>query len=280
MKLERFENFKDEYLKSLRPSRVQEAMSYVLQGGQRLRAQLILSLIKGRGYDITRGFHCALALEMIHAYSLVHDDLPCMDDDDLRRGRPACHVAYGEDVAVLCGDALLTNSFAIVANDPYLTDTQKVKIISTYSEEAGVEGMVYGQVLDLTNEGNPHATYDDVLNIARYKTGCLFNAATKAAMYIVKDEENIAFYNRLAIDLGFAFQMQDDLFDIIKSSEEIGKPKGSDIKDDKVTALSIFSKDELKTEVENRFIAIIEMIKRHDPKMSDLIELITKIKNR
>ncbi len=280
MDLKKFEAFKDTYLKTLTPSKVTEAMAYVLDGGQRIRTKLLLALLDGRDIPIESGFNSALALEMIHAYSLIHDDLPCMDDDDMRRGKPSCHIAFGEDIAVLTGDALLTDSFALIAKDKDLNDHQKLMIIKTYSEEAGSGGMVYGQVLDLANEDNKDAKYEDILNIARFKTGCLFKAATKAAMYIIDDEDNEAFYDKLAIELGLVFQMQDDLFDITKSTSELGKPSGSDIKEHKATAMTIMDEKALKDEVERRFMAIIEMIKKEKGEMDALIGLITYIKDR
>ncbi len=280
MDLKKFERYKDDFLKNLKPSKVSEAMAYVLDGGQRIRTRLLLSILEGHGIPVERGFSCALALEMIHAYSLIHDDLPCMDDDDMRRGKASCHIAFGEAIAVLTGDALLTDSFSLIAKDSYLNDHQKLMIIRTYSEEAGSAGMVYGQVLDLANEENDGASYDDVLNIARFKTGCLFKAAAKAAMYIANDEENESFYNRLAEELGEAFQMQDDLFDIIKSSAEMGKPNGSDIREHKATAMKIMNEKALKDDVESRFMAIIDMIRKEKFDQKALIELITWVKDR
>ena len=276
--LKRFERFKDEYLAKLTSSTIREAMIYSLDGGKRFRARLIFALLKTRSIDEKKGYHCALALEMIHAYSLIHDDLPCMDDDDMRRGKASCHIAFGEASAVLAGDALLTEAFRVITLDEDLTAAEKVSIINDYSSLAGAEGMVYGQELDLKSEGK-ELTKEEIITIERYKTGCLFKAATRAASRILEDDD-LTFYDRLADELGIVFQMQDDLFDLTRSTEELGKPACSDLKDEKATALAIFDISELKDELDRRFAYIIGEIESHFIENFDILGLIQELKDR
>lgn len=281
MKINDFEHYKDTYLNKIKDSKVKEAMIYVLKGGQRIRSRLLLSILDGFDVPQKKGYDAALALEMIHAYSLVHDDLPCMDDDDLRRGQPSCHIAFGEDVAVLCGDALLTEAFRVLASSKDLNSTQKVDIIKAYSELAGCEGMIYGQILDLENENNTHPTLRLLNEIDYYKTSCLFMAALYAGMYIVGDQKNQNFYKTLAEELGITFQMQDDLFDVIKTTQEMGKPSKSDLQEGKMTALSVFgSTKELNDELNRRFAFIIDIIKDQDFDQSSLLDIVYTLKMR
>ena len=277
--LQNFEHFKDSWLKAYSDSKVGKALAYVLDGGQRLRASIILAIVKGHGLKDEKAYHSALALEMIHAYSLVHDDLPCMDDDDMRRGKPSCHIAYGEDIAVLTGDALLTESFRVIAKDPYLDAESKIKIIESYSNLAGVKGMIYGQELDLSHSESD-ANKELVEDIAYHKTSCLFIAAFLAGMYIAKDEKHIEEYKEMGNRLGIAYQMQDDLYDLIKSTEEMGKPAHSDIKANKLTALSVYSPEEIKLRLDKEFAYIINTANKWHFDTSELIGIVEYIDRR
>ncbi len=279
MDLQNFERFKDMRLELFSDSKVGRAMAYVLDGGQRLRARIILAIVRGHGLPEEMAYHSALALEMIHAYSLVHDDLPCMDDDDMRRGKPACHIAFGEDIAVLTGDALLTESFTAVATDPYLDGDTKVKIIEAYSRLAGPEGMVYGQELDISHNSED-ADEDLVEAIAVHKTSCLFMAAFLAGMYIVKDDDHDIEYQEMGKRLGIAYQMQDDLYDLIRSTEDLGKPAHSDIDGHKLTALSVYTAEEIKVRLDREFAYIIEMADSWHFDTHDLKDIVTYIDRR
>lgn len=248
-----FDQFVYDYFQTLKNNRVKDAMAYAIKNGKHFRPKLLLSVIKGFELEETRGYHAALALEMIHSYSLIHDDLPCMDDDDYRRGKPSTHKAFGENIAVLAGDGLLTEAFNVVTHDKLLSDSQKVAIIHELSLLAGVGGMIHGQYLDLKYENSESISQDILNEIDDYKTGCLFKCSLLLPMIIVGDEKNRSFYEELGIKIGRLFQIQDDLFDIIKTSEEMGKPTHSDTKNNKATALSLMNQKEIETTLNKLF---------------------------
>lgn len=248
-----FDAFIQEYLKTVKNNEVKDALVYALGNGKRFRPSLVFAVTKGFGLPECRAYHAALALEMIHSYSLIHDDLPCMDDDDFRRGKPSVHKAFAENIAVLAGDALLTEAFKVMSLDNELSAEQKIKMIYFLSDLAGIGGMIHGQVLDLRYENAEHLTKEILDEIEDYKTGCLFKCSLLLPMVIVEDEEHRDFYEELGLKIGRIFQIQDDLFDIIKSEEEMGKPTGSDEKNNKATALSLMSIDQIKTELERLF---------------------------
>ena len=270
-----FENYIKDYFKDFKDSTLKEAMLYALMGsGKRFRPRLIFSIES----DEKKAFPCALALELIHNYSLVHDDLPCMDDDDYRRGRLSTHKKYGEAMAVLVGDALLTESFKVLALNFKGAELSKlVAILSTY---AGAKGMVYGQYLDLKYEGQKTIGYDVVKKIDYYKTACLFIAALKMVMILKNDEAHEELYQKLGEKIGILFQIQDDLFDIIRTKEETGKPQNSDLKKGKITALRFKSTLEIQKLLDEEFSATFELIKGFDFDTNGLKELITSLKER
>ena len=177
-----FEKHIDSYLHSLRPCIITEAMKYALEGGKRFRPNIIFSILKGFNIDEEVGYDAALALELIQTYSLIHDDLPAMDNDDFRRGKPSLHKAYREDIAILTGDQLLTDAFRVISQANYSSDT-KVNIINALSRYAGFDGMIYGQLLDVTN--NESSINKELLEeIQDNKTGGLFKIACLIPMYI------------------------------------------------------------------------------------------------
>lgn len=269
-----FEAFMHNYFANYQDSQVKEAMAYALFApGKRFRPKLIFAVLDGCGIPRARAYHSAMALEMIHNYSLIHDDLPAMDDDDLRRGRAACHIAYGEAYAILAGDALLTESFKVVTADPDLTAQQKLDIIALLSQNAGVNGMIYGQYLDLKAQNSEKLSAEAILELDDYKTGCLFKAALLTGMYIVHDEANYHFYVHLAQILGRIFQIQDDLFDVTKTTTETGKPALSDLKNHKATLLALCNVAEIQNKLDNEFrqaFALIEGEKRVNPALKEL----------
>ena len=275
-----FNVFIDNYTKTIKDSYVKEAMMYALGNGKRFRPKLLFSIIKGFGLDESLAYHSALALEMIHTYSLIHDDLPCMDDDDFRRGKPSVHVAYGENIAVLAGDGLLTNAFKVVCDDESLSADKKVKIIAYLSELAGANGMIYGQLLDLQNENNPKIDIALLNEIDDYKTGCLFKCSLLIPMVICDDESNSHFYETLGLKIGRIFQIQDDLFDMTKSSEEIGKPSHSDEKNNKATALSLYSIDDINNLLDKEFDETFKLISEQKFDTSYIYKIVEDIKKR
>ena len=206
-----------------------EAMEYsLLAGGKRLRPMFAFDFCRMCGTDWQTAAPFAAAVEMIHTYSLIHDDLPCMDNDDFRRGRPTNHKVYGEAMAVLAGDALLTDAFA-VASTAVLPEPRDLGFaISVLSECAGSLGMVGGQVLDIKAEQR-ECTEGEILNIQSRKTGALINAACVLGVIAGGgSEEQLSAASQFAGALGLAFQIRDDMLDVIGTQEEMGKGVGTD----------------------------------------------------
>lgn len=232
------------------PEKLAEAMEYaVMNGGKRIRPILMYMICdlfeknNCKSYDKIK--EIAAALEFIHCYSLVHDDLPAMDNDDYRRGKLTVHKKYNEAIGVLVGDALLTEAFGIIANSKSLGDKNKVEIISKLSEYAGFSGMVGGQFVDMESE-NKKVEIDTLKYIHAHKTGKLLTAAIELPMIALDIEsekhEKMIEYSKL---LGIAFQIKDDILDIEGNFEEIGK-KSNDMENEKTTYPSIFGLNESK----------------------------------
>ena len=232
------------------PEKLAEAMEYaVMNGGKRIRPILMYMICdlfeknNCESYDKIK--EIAAALEFIHCYSLVHDDLPAMDNDDYRRGKLTVHKKYNEAIGVLVGDALLTEAFGIIANSKSLGDKNKIEIISRLSEYAGFFGMVGGQFADMESE-NKKVEIDTLKYIHAHKTGKLLTAAIELPMIALDIEgekrEKMVEYSKL---LGIAFQIKDDILDIEGDFEEIGK-KSNDVENEKTTYPSIFGLDESK----------------------------------
>jgi geranylgeranyl diphosphate synthase type II len=225
------------------PPTIHEAMRYsVFAGGKRLRPMLALFGCEAVGGKLEDAMPAAVALELIHTYSLVHDDLPAMDDDDFRRGRPTCHKVYGEAVAVLAGDALLTHAFQVLA-DPTATDVpaaRRLQIVAEISAAAGSLGMVGGQTMDIQAEGkalDPTA----LLTLHSKKTGALLRASLRVGgLAGGADDAAMARLTRYGERLGLAFQIVDDILDIEGSSVEMGKTAGSDMRKHKATYPAVF----------------------------------------
>ena len=216
-----------------------EAMEYsLLAGGKRLRPIFAFEFCRMCGQDWKNATPFAAAIEMIHTYSLIHDDLPCMDDDDYRRGRLTNHKVFGEAMAVLAGDALLTDAFAVASTAKLSTPADMAFAVGVLSECAGSLGMVGGQVLDIMSEER-ECTEDEVIAIQTRKTGALINAAcVLGAIAGGASEEQLAAASRFAGALGLAFQIRDDMLDIIGTKEEMGKGVGTD--DTKNTFVRIY----------------------------------------
>ncbi|MBQ3295104.1 MAG: polyprenyl synthetase family protein [Erysipelotrichaceae bacterium] len=272
-----FERHIEDYLKTLRPCTISEAMAYALDGGKRFRPRIIFAILEGMDINESKGYDAALALELIQTYSLIHDDLPAMDNDDMRRGKPSLHKAYREDIAILTGDQLLTDSFRVVSASKEYDDRCKVNIIKALSSFAGMDGMIYGQLLDVTAD-DKHIDKDSLFEIQDNKTGGLFKISCLIPMYI-KGEENEDYYIRLGSMIGQIFQNQDDLFDMIKTEQEMGKNR-SDVKNGKGTALSIYSIDELKALIDEEFEELDKYLDQASFDTSRLKELLYKLKTR
>ncbi len=222
---------------------VHEAMQYSLSaGGKRIRPVLVLESCRVCGGNYEDALDVACAVEMIHTYSLIHDDLPCMDDDDMRRGKPSCHIKYGEAFALLAGDALLTKAFGVIAESricrekPGLTS----RLIALVSESVGVNGMIGGQVLDLLNEEREIDSATLELT-DKLKTGALIRCCVRAgALCGSADEEKINALSDYADALGLSFQITDDILDVVGDEELFGKPVGSDAESKKSTYVTFY----------------------------------------
>ena len=221
-----------------------EAMRYsALAGGKRIRPVLTLEFCRLCGGKPEDVLPFAAALEMIHTYSLIHDDLPCMDDDDLRRGKPTSHKMFGEAIAVLAGDALLTRAFEVASSPEYVSQLPVDRVldaIHTLASKAGVMGMIGGQVLDMEGETNP-PDLDGLIRLQNLKTGALIRAAAQLGCIIgggTAEQKRAA--NDYASALGLAFQIRDDMLDEISTDEELGKPVGSDCEQGKTTFMTLF----------------------------------------
>ncbi len=199
----------------------------LLAGGKRLRPLLVLEFCRLCGGDIQKAMPFAAAVEMVHTYSLIHDDLPCMDDDDFRRGNPTNHKVYGEAIAILAGDGLLTAAFSYLAKADIPAEW-KIKAVAVLSECAGELGMVGGQILDIESE-NRQCTVREVLDIQSRKTGALIRSACLLGILAAQGtKEQIDAAVTFADNLGLAFQIRDDILDVIGNAEELGKSVGTD----------------------------------------------------
>lgn len=228
-----------ELLPNKAPSVIKKAMEYsLLAGGKRLRPLLLLSTVISFEKDPIKFLEVACALEYIHTYSLIHDDLPSMDDDVLRRGKPTCHIKFGEAMAILAGDSLLTHSFYIFSKYPVKMDSEiKRKAIEMASIAIGAEGLVAGQVMDL-KKGK---TEDDLINMHYLKTGKLIQLSCKlGALYSNAKEREFKILSSFGKDFGILFQIADDLLDELCTSEELGKSPGKDKAQSKLTAYSLW----------------------------------------
>lgn len=227
------------------PPVIHDAMRYgTLGGGKRLRGALVLAGAGAVGGVEEAALPVAAAVEMIHAFSLIHDDLPCMDDDDVRRGKPTCHRVYGEAVAVLAGDALLARAFGVLAGLPAQTGVAAdvaLRIVEELARAAGSTGLIGGQVVDLESEGAADVDEEVLHYIHTRKTGALFSASLVSGGLVGgASEEQLAALRDYGRLFGLAFQITDDLLDVLGSGETLGKPVGSDARQEKVTYVSVY----------------------------------------
>ena len=230
--------------------RVIEAMRYAtFAGGKRLRPFLVLTTAKIFRVERANAARVAAAIELLHTYSLVHDDLPCMDDDELRRGRPTTHVAFDEMTAVLAGDALLTLAFEVLSQDKTHASAEvRCKLVNRLAEAAGRDGMIGGQMIDMLAPGRSLGR-EDVVQLQQLKTGQLFEFSCEAGAILGEapdsERERLRTYAR---DLGLVFQITDDLLDVTSSPEKTGKGVGKDSEQGKATFVSIFGVERAREE--------------------------------
>ncbi|VAW48261.1 (2E,6E)-farnesyl diphosphate synthase [hydrothermal vent metagenome] len=230
------------------PSTLIAAMEYAtLNNGKRLRPALIYAIGDALNIPLNQLDSAACAIELIHSYSLVHDDLPAMDDDDLRRGQPTCHIQYDEATAILVGDAQQTLAFQLLCDDPSISDTNKLKLIQLLCQASGAEGMIGGQMIDIQSEGVlPKLAQLKIMH--QMKTGALINCALhigacQSPLY-PHLKENLTQYGQA---IGLAFQVQDDILDIEGDTQTLGKPQGSDVEANKSTYPKLLGLKEAKS---------------------------------
>ena len=247
------------------PPPLHQAMRYaVLNGGKRIRPLFCYATAEALGVDLAMVDAPAACIEMIHAFSLVHDDLPAKDDDDLRRGKPTAHIAFGEAVAILAGDALQMQAFHMITRSPALDGKPglQVALIDLIAEAAGSHGMTGGQAIDLAAEGNT-LSQSELETMFAKKTGCLIRASILSACLCAGvDEKTMQDYDRYARDIGLAFQIKDDVLDEEGDTAVIGKPQGSDRAHGKATYPSLFGMDKAKDRCEELYQQALAVLDR------------------
>lgn len=270
-----FEQTLKALLENIEPSSVKDAMVYSLMaGGKRVRPKLLFAALESYGIKAEEGFRAAAAIEMIHTYSLIHDDLPAMDNDDLRRGKPTCHKQFDEATAILAGDGLLTEAFyygITASKDP----SKNVRIAAIMAKAAGADGMILGQSLDLEAEKCEHCTFEQLEAIHRAKTGALLTLPLLCAAILADHDEDIENWRCFGEKLGFYFQIQDDILDLTSSSEELGKST-SDLDNHKQTMATLLGIDkaaELAEVCYDELNAMCDQLEHPEAIQSILMEL-------
>lgn len=261
-----------------RPASIHSAMRYsVFAGGKRVRPILCLEAARIFAANITPALHPACAIEFIHTYSLIHDDLPALDNDDLRRGKPTCHKKFGEAIAILAGDALLTLAFETIGLTPVPAE-QRVKILTEVASAAGtLNGMVGGQVADLEAEGKSVGA-DTLEYIHRSKTAALIRAAiTAGALCAGAEDADVARLRRFGDTIGWAFQVTDDILDVEESSAALGKTAGKDVAQQKATYPSLYGlqrSHEIANELSARAIGELDVYGQRASRLREIAEFL------
>ena len=258
-------------------ARVQEAMRYAtFAGGKRLRPFLVLHSARLFGVDDAQALRAGAAIEVLHTYSLVHDDLPCMDDDDLRRGRPTTHIAFDEMTAVLAGDALLTIAFEILADAKTHPSAEvRIALVARLAEASGHDGMIGGQVIDMIADALKSQAgqfgIEDVVNLQRLKTGQLFEFSCEAGPILGRaSAEDRARLRAYAREMGVVFQITDDLLDVTSTAEKTGKAVGKDAEMGKATLVTLLGVEGARAEAKRRAHAAIAALGPHAARSPEL----------
>ena len=275
-----FEQYLKDLFATLPNSRVVDAMKYSLEaGGKRARPKLLFAALKDYGLNEEIGYAAGAAIEMIHTYSLIHDDLPAMDDDTLRRGLPTCHIAFDEASAILAGDGLLTHAFYLAANasdDPKIA-MNIVKAVSMYS---GAAGMIHGQCLDLAAEKQISITNEEILQIHEYKTAKLLTLPLLCAAYLANREEDCPLWMEFGKHIGLAFQIQDDILDVTSSEEVLGKNINSDVAQEKNTYVTLKGLAQAQLDVDTHFTRAFEILDQLNLQDSNVSDIAKGLQNR
>ena len=260
-----------------------DAMNYSLEaGGKRIRPVLVYAFCNALGGDYKNTAAPATAIEMIHTFSLIHDDLPAMDNDDYRRGKLSCHKAFSEAMAILAGDALSVLPFEIIADDDRLDAEKKIKIISCLAKAVGREGMIGGQVIDMENETRTDVDESNLRNMYHHKTGQLIAVSCMMGCICAgADDEKIKAAADYGFRLGLAFQIIDDILDVTSTTEELGKPVGSDEEENKTTFVTLYGVEraqEIANAVTDEALAYLDKF-GNDDFLMELTEMLLKRKN-
>ncbi|MCY8025712.1 polyprenyl synthetase family protein [Bacillus sonorensis] len=272
------------YIQKLQaPSTLKQSMLYSLEaGGKRLRPILVLALLHAYGKKEEDGIPVGCAVEMIHTYSLIHDDLPCMDDDDLRRGKPTNHKIYGEATAVLAGDALLTESFKMITThvSAEVPAEKRLRLVNELISAAGAEGMVGGQILDMEAESKP-ISLQELQSIHEGKTAKLLSFSVIAGAILADaPEEEIEKLREFSHHIGIGFQIRDDILDLEGSEDKIGKRIGSDTSNGKSTYPSLLSLEGAKQKLDEHIKKAKQLISELSLEQDLLYELCDMIADR
>lgn len=279
MKMNDFEDYLQSLKTMFSPSRTCDAMFYsLLAGGKRVRPRLLFETVKGYGMPEKSAFPCAAAIEMIHTYSLIHDDLPAMDNDDMRRGRPTCHIAFDEATAVLAGDALLTEAFR-VALQSSCDSSVLVQIISLLSEYAGVDGMILGQTLDIAGEKRTDLTQQDLEQIHRFKTGRLLTLPLLCGALLCNHAEDVELFKQIGEKIGLSFQIQDDVMDVTLSQTQLGKST-SDEQNNKFTYVTLLGIDRAAELADTYYNDAEKLCQKLHCDTTGLLAFLKELKNR
>ncbi len=272
----------DEYMPITYPEDIFKAMKYtVTLPGKRLRPVMCLETVKMLGGDINKAFPTACAIEMLHAQSLIHDDLPCMDNDDFRRGKPSNHKVFGEANAVLAGDALLTFAPQLIIEKTELPSEIKLKLVHEFTKWGGAYALIAGQVVDIESEGGKLVkSHEETLKFIHLnKTGALFRLAMRTGAIIADaDDRTLNEIDDFAIKFGLAFQIYDDIMDEISSFEELGKTTGKDKQSGKLTYVSLYGIKEAKNKFDSLIHDCYAIISKYDSEI--IVNIIEKLKNR
>ena len=272
----------DEFIPVKYPEEIFNSMRYsVLAGGKRLRPIMVLEACKMFGGDINNAIPTACAIEMLHTQSLIHDDLPCMDNDDYRRGKLTNHKMFSESTAVLAGDALLSFAPQIIIKNP-VNNSQEVilKVLNEFFESAGAYGIIAGQIVDIDSE-NKKIDFETLKFIHKYKTAHLFKCALRCGAIIGKaTQTQLEIISEFADEFGLAFQIYDDLLDSVATYEEIGKTPNKDINSGKATYVTFFGEEEAKKKLNSHCNKACDILKQSGLKSDILFDFTNKINKR
>ena len=257
-------------------SSVAKAMLYTATAESKcFRAALVHATAAGLSFNnITATRELAVCIEMLHSYSLIHDDLPCMDDDDLRRGKPANHIEFGESTAVLAGDALQLRALQVIVDSASIDADAKIQILHNLLTSCGYQGMILGQELDMLAEQDSTV---DIRKIHSLKTGKLIQSAITCAARLQDSNTNIDDFEQMGWHIGMAFQITDDILEFTQTSESLGKSNLSDAKNQKLTYVSKFGIEESKSEAQKHIQTSLEIAKRcleQPNRMMDLAKMV------